>query len=92
MDGAEEVARGRMLRERQEAGLLLGERVGHALLAAAGHRPDVGHLGDPAGQLRVEVGDGGEGPGGEERVAKEADHALDAAFLQSCRLLSAVIQ
>ena len=69
-----------MLGERQEAGLLLGEGVGDALLAAAGHGPGVGDLGDPVGQLRVEVGHGGEGARGEERVAEEADHALDAAL------------
>jgi len=40
----------------------------------------MGDLGDPAGQLRVEVRDGAERARGEERVAEEANKALDAAF------------
>ena len=49
MDGAQEIARERMFGERQETRLLLGERLGHALLAPAGHRPHMGDVGDPAG-------------------------------------------
>ena len=52
-DGAEEVAGERMLGERQQPGLLLGEGLRDALLAPAGDGPRVGDLGDPAGQLRV---------------------------------------
>jgi hypothetical protein len=46
----------------------------------------VGDLGDPASQLRIEVGHGGEGAGGEERMAEEADKAFDAALGESSRL------
>ena len=43
-------------------------------------------VGDPLGELGIEVVDGGEAARGEERVAKVLDHPLDPAFLQSCRL------
>jgi hypothetical protein len=36
--------------------------------------------------LRIEVGHGGEGAGGEERMAEEADKAFDAALGESSRL------
>ncbi len=44
-----------MLGEGQQARLLLGEGVGHALLPAVGHGPRMSDLGDPARELRVEI-------------------------------------
>jgi hypothetical protein len=82
-DGAEERARERVLGQRQEPWLLFGERLGHALLAPARHRPRGGDLGDPAGELRVEILDRPEGAGGEERVAQEADEALRPSLFVS---------
>ena len=38
-------------------------------------------VGDPLGELGIEVVDGGEAARGEERVAEVLDHPLDAAFL-----------
>jgi hypothetical protein len=85
-DGSERVAGERMFGERQEAGLLLLQGGRDTLLAAIGDRARVGDLGDPASQLRIEVGHGGEGAGGEERMAEEADKAFDAALGESSRL------
>ena len=71
-----------MLGQRQEARLLLGEGVApRAARGGPGTRPRMGDLGDPAGELRVEVRHRAERAGGEERVAEEADQSLDAALL-----------
>jgi hypothetical protein len=59
-----------MLGQRQQLRLLLGERVGHALRAPVRHRPGMRDVGDPAGQLRVEIRHRADGTRGEERVAE----------------------
>ena len=62
-------------------GLLYAPAIG-----GAGHGPGVGRLGDPAGQLRIEIVDGAEAAGREECVPQVANGPLDAAFLQSYQL------
>jgi hypothetical protein len=76
-----------MCGERQEPRLLLGQGLGHALLAVAGHRPRMGDLSDPLSELGVEIRHRAERAGGEARVAEEADEALDPALGESSRLL-----
>jgi len=56
------------------------QRLGHALLPPAGHRARMGDLGDPAGQLRVEIRHRAERARGKERVTEEADHSFHTAF------------
>ena len=80
-DGAEEVARKGCSGSGKQARLLLGQRLGHALLAAVRHGPRMRDVGDPARQLRVEVLDRAERARGEERVPKEAEESFDPAFL-----------
>jgi hypothetical protein len=84
--GPESVAGEGMFGERQEPGLLVDQGGRHALLPAIGDRARVGHLDDPARQLRIEIGHGGEGARGKERMAEEADKAFDAPLLGGCQL------
>ena len=79
-DGAEEVAAEGMLGERQQARLLLRQRLGHALLSAVRHGPRMRDVGDPARPWRVEVLDRAERARGEERVPKESQESFDPAF------------
>ena len=69
-----------MLRQRQQAGLLLGERLGDGAGGIARHPPGVGHGVAPGPELLVEIRDVAERPGREERVPEVAHGPLDAAF------------
>jgi hypothetical protein len=55
--------------QRQEAGLFLGQRLGHGPGRIAGDPPGVGHRVAPGDELRVQILHIPERPGGEERVA-----------------------
>jgi hypothetical protein len=83
-DGAEEVAAERVLGERQQARLLLGEGVGHPLLPAVGHRPRMRDLGDPARQLRVEIGHRAERAGGEDQILLTAPVDTSTVYETPC--------
>ncbi len=73
-----------MLRQREQARPLLGERLGDpAAFGVCGHLARVGDRLDPGGELRVEVVDGGERAGVEERVAQVANGPLDLPLLVS---------
>jgi hypothetical protein len=70
-----------MLRQRQEAGLFLGERLGHAALRRiVGDAPLMRGRRNPGGELRVEIGDARETPRGEEGVTEVLDGPLDFSF------------
>ena len=78
----DEVARKRMRGQREQARAFLVQGVGDAAAGGiAGHGALMRGVGDPLGELGVEVVDGGEAARGEERVAEVLDHPLDAAFL-----------
>ena len=71
-----------------KAALVTGSARGIGRAAAtllARHGARVGHVGDPGRELRVQIGDGGERARREERVAEEADEALDTALLIAAR-------
>src|SRR5277367_6753399 len=73
-----EVALEGMLRQREQARPLLGERLGdQAAFGVCGHPARMGNRLDPGGELRVEVIDRGERAGVEERVAQVANGPLD---------------
>ena len=83
----DEITRTRMHGQREQARPFLVQGVADVAAGGiAGHGALMRGVGDPLGELGIEVVDGGEAARGEERVAKVLDHPLDPAFLQSCRL------
>ncbi len=71
-----------VLRQREQARPLLGERLGdQASVGVAGDAAGVGDSLDPGGELRVEIVDRAERAGVEERVAQVADRSLDLSLL-----------
>ena len=74
-----------MRRERQEPGLLLGQRLGHGPRGIAGDAPRVGHRVAPVDELGIQIVHIPERPRREERVAQVADRPFDAAFFPGRR-------
>ena len=66
--------------ERQQVRLLLGENLGDGAGVITGPRTLMRDLVAPVESLAVEIGQGGEGTGGEETVTDVLDGALHAAF------------
>ena len=81
VDDADQGGRERMRRQRQEAGLLLGQRVPYGARGIAGDPSGVGHRVAPGDELPVQILDVAERPGGEERVPQVADGPLYTALL-----------
>src|SRR5262245_27387376 len=85
-DRPDEVAGERVLGQRQEASLLLGEGVPYEpAIGVAGDEAGVSRALNPILELRVEILDGSEGASGEEGVAQVLNRALDLALLVATR-------
>ena len=81
-DGADEIARERMGRERQEDGALLGQcGLDGALFDVTGHDAYVSDVSGPIVELSIEVFERMKGARGEERLTNISNGALDAALL-----------
>ena len=79
-DGADEIASEGMFGQGQEAGLLRRPRLADQPVRGARHGAGVGGLGDPGGELGVEIVERGEAARGEEGVTQVLDHSLDLAL------------
>ena len=80
VDGARQVTGERVSGERQQARFLFGENLGDGAGVITGPRALMRDLVAPVESLAVEIGQGGEGTGGEEVVTDILDGALHAAF------------
>jgi hypothetical protein len=69
-----------VIRQRNEARLLLGEHLSHQPFAVFGARPVRGLAGAPGMSLPIEVGEVAKGASREEGVANVANGALDASL------------